>query len=287
VDISEPAIADAKRNAQRNGYNDDDDDDNRKLAANDSNDNVENDDDNDDDGTRKTRFVASRAELVMSQELSKLHKQKKKNAEKEEEKDEVRRERLVVAVVDPAREGLHGDVCRAIRMRDGLIQRLVYVSCNPTGSLVRDVQVLCGPPTKRYPGKAFRPKLAQPVDMFPLTDHCEMVMVFDRVTKHDIEGNQENDNAKKQGGGGAAAAAAKDVVKQEEQEVDVKQEDKDSKKQEEQEEGGGKDTAKHEEGQENVKEEEKEGGKVKQQAEEQEEGNDETSQNLDNTKEAK
>lgn len=162
VDISEPAIADAQRNATKNGYNDGENK----------------------DAPMTTRFVASRAESVMAQELAKLRK--------EAEEDDNGKETIVVAVVDPARDGLHPDVVRSIRMNDRLIQRLVYVSCNPTGSLVRDAQMLCGPPTKRYPGQGFRPTSCQPVDMFPLTDHCEMVMVFDRLTQQDMEGKVLN-----------------------------------------------------------------------------------------------
>jgi tRNA (uracil-5-)-methyltransferase len=40
-------------------------------------------------------------------------------------------------IVDPPRSGLHPNVIRAIR-NCGAIKRLVYVSCNPTGSFVRD-----------------------------------------------------------------------------------------------------------------------------------------------------
>ena len=55
------------------------------------------------------------------------------------------------------------------------------MSCNPTKSLVRDASTLCCPPSKRYGGAAFRPVRAVPVDMFPHTAHCEMVVAFDRV----------------------------------------------------------------------------------------------------------
>ena len=118
----------------------------------------------------KVRFIASKAEAVMAEETNKL-----KNSETQ---------KYIVAVVDPAREGLHQDVVRSIRMTEK-IQRLVYVSCNPTGSLIQDAAMLCAPPTKRFKGRAFRPTFAQPVDMFPLSDHCEMVMVFDRMTDED------------------------------------------------------------------------------------------------------
>lgn len=138
VDISEPAIEDAKANAIRNGYGD--------------------------EGV--TRFVASRAELVLAEELQKPDVKGKP----------------IVAVVDPAREGLHADVIRALRCNPE-IQRLVYVSCNPTGSLTNDAASLCQLPTKKYKGLPFKPTLAQPVDMFPLTSHCELVITFDRMTE--------------------------------------------------------------------------------------------------------
>ena len=47
--------------------------------------------------------------------------------------------------------------------------------------------MLCSPPTKKYPGRPFKPTLSQPVDMFPLTKHCEMVMTFDRMSEEEYE----------------------------------------------------------------------------------------------------
>lgn len=138
VDISEPAIEDAKFNAGLNGFGSD-------------------------DSSERARFVAARAEHVLSKEIRKQGDCAS-----------------IVAVVDPAREGLHSDVVRTLRMNEK-IKRLVYVSCNPTSSLVRDAGLLCAPPTNKYPGRAFRPTWLQPVDMFPLTPHCEMVLAFDRL----------------------------------------------------------------------------------------------------------
>ena len=140
IDISQAAIRDAKKNAEANGY---------VSTGN----------------AATTRFVASRAEHVMQKEIAKAsHGSQMK----------------FVAVVDPAREGLHADVIRALRATEG-IDRIVYVSCNPTGSLINDAGLLCTPPTKKYKGMPFEVESAQPVDMFPLTSHCEMIMVFDRV----------------------------------------------------------------------------------------------------------
>jgi tRNA (uracil-5-)-methyltransferase len=148
IDISEPAIADAKRNANLNGFGDAEDD------------------------SSGTRFVAARAEHVMMKEIGRA-KNTKTNK--------------FVAVVDPARDGLHTDVIKALRGNER-IERIVYVSCNPTGSLIKDAALLCAPSTKRYSGTAFRVESAIPVDMFPLTTHCELIMTFDRVKESDIKG---------------------------------------------------------------------------------------------------
>ena len=142
IDISSPAIANACTNAEKNGF-----------AGT--------------DGT--TKFIASRAELAMRNEINGIDIGSP-----------------MVAVVDPAREGLHQEVIKALR-NEKEIKRIVYVSCNPTGSLVKDAGLLCGPRTKRYGGLPFKPTSAQPVDMFPLTDHCEMVMVFDRMSHEEYD----------------------------------------------------------------------------------------------------
>lgn len=139
VDIAEPAIADAKVNAVKNGYTD----------------------------KAMTKFIAAPAEKVLPDTMK-----------------DIPRNSPIVAVVDPARDGLHGIVVKTLRSNEK-IQRLVYVSCNPTGTLVRDAAMLCGPPTKKYPGRPFKPTMSQPVDMFPLTKHCEMVMTFDRMSEEE------------------------------------------------------------------------------------------------------
>lgn len=112
VDIAEPAILDAKVNATKNGFSNDD---NSSM---------------DDKDSFLTRFIASPAEKVLAEEMK-----------------SIARNTPVVAVVDPARDGLHGTVVQTLRKNDK-IERLVYVSCNPTGTLVRDAAMLCAPPTK-------------------------------------------------------------------------------------------------------------------------------------------
>ncbi|GMF39783.1 unnamed protein product [Phytophthora fragariaefolia] len=113
-------------------------------------------------------FVNSKAEDVMKELLQKKREENEKHLNR------------VVAIVDPPRAGLHHQVLRALRACPP-VERIVYVSCNPTNSLVRDAVTLCGPSTKSLQGQAFEPVHAVPVDMFPHTPHCEMIIVFDRV----------------------------------------------------------------------------------------------------------
>ncbi|WOL16725.1 zinc finger CCCH domain-containing protein 24 isoform X1 [Canna indica] len=110
----------------------------------------------------------------------------------------------VVAIVDPPRVGLHPVVIKALRTHPR-IRRLIYISCNPE-SLVANAIELCTPTadepdkgkgnrgwrkmssaglarhrTKSMPkSEPFQPVRAMAVDMFPHTQHCEMVMLLER-----------------------------------------------------------------------------------------------------------
>jgi len=112
-------------------------------------------------GVKNVKFVCSRAELVMQGLLN------------------GQAAGPMVAIVDPPRSGLHRDVLASLR-NCLPIKRLIYVSCNPTGSLVADLETLCGPRSKTLPGPCFVPSMAVPVDLFPSTDHCEMVIALER-----------------------------------------------------------------------------------------------------------
>ncbi|CAK6953176.1 tRNA (uracil-5-)-methyltransferase homolog B [Scomber scombrus] len=87
----------------------------------------------------------------------------------------------LTAVVNPARAGLHHCVIRALRNQPA-IRRLVYVSCKPDGEAMRNFRELCcaPDPKKKLIGEPFSPTLAVPVDMFPHTPHCELVLLFER-----------------------------------------------------------------------------------------------------------
>ncbi|TDH70039.1 hypothetical protein CCR75_000892 [Bremia lactucae] len=114
------------------------------------------------------RFINSKAESVMKELL---------HTKRDDNNMHLQR---VVAIVDPPRAGLHHHVLRALRACPP-VERIVYVSCNPTISLVRDAVTLCGPSSKSLQGRPFQPVHAVPVDMFPHTPHCELILVFDRV----------------------------------------------------------------------------------------------------------
>ncbi|KAL4389106.1 hypothetical protein HN51_009966 [Arachis hypogaea] len=111
----------------------------------------------------------------------------------------------VVAIVDPPRAGLHPTVLKVLRTHSRL-RRLVYISCNPE-TLVANAIELCTPsPIKMEKGnkdnrgwrnmssaglarhraksmpisEAFHPVKAMAVDLFPHTQHCELVMLLER-----------------------------------------------------------------------------------------------------------
>mmetsp|Transcript_22083 Transcript_22083/g.50467 ORF Transcript_22083/g.50467 Transcript_22083/m.50467 type:complete len:707 (-) Transcript_22083:269-2389(-) len=120
VDISRPAILDARRNAVRNGM--------MKDVTKDEDSKNEMDKSIGADHEEIVRFIDSRAELVLSSETYKARFNSGPT----------------YAIVDPAREGLHHNVIKALRSAEK-IERLVYVSCNPTKTLTRDATMLCAP----------------------------------------------------------------------------------------------------------------------------------------------
>ncbi|XP_027790342.2 tRNA (uracil-5-)-methyltransferase homolog B isoform X3 [Marmota flaviventris] len=88
---------------------------------------------------------------------------------------------LMVAVVNPAHAGLHYQVVQAIR-NCRAIRTLVFVSCKPHGETTRNIIELCYPPnsSKKLLGEPFVLSRAVPVDLFPHTLHCELVLLFTR-----------------------------------------------------------------------------------------------------------
>ena len=76
-----------------------------------------------------------------------------------------------VIILDPGRSGL-SDTVKELVMRHKHAERVVYVSCN-SEKLTRDIKVVCA-------SGRWHCISVQPVDMFPQTDHLEVVAVLER-----------------------------------------------------------------------------------------------------------
>lgn len=87
----------------------------------------------------------------------------------------------IIAVVDPPRAGLNTKVLKFIRANEK-IKKLIYVSCNPEAAIQNFVD-LSRPVSNNYSGESFVPIKAVIVDLFPHTNHCELVIVFERFSK--------------------------------------------------------------------------------------------------------
>lgn len=77
-----------------------------------------------------------------------------------------------VVILDPPRAGCDPALLDAVA--EAKPDRIVYVSCDPA-TLARDVKILGE--------KGYRFAEAQPVDMFPMTAHCENVVLIEKVGK--------------------------------------------------------------------------------------------------------
>ncbi|CAN7128148.1 unnamed protein product [Brassica rapa subsp. narinosa] len=136
---------------------------------------------------------------------SEVQNNEQKDSSSEPERSAKPQFKNVVAIVDPPRPGLHPDVIKALRTHPRL-KTLVYISCNPE-TLVANAIELCTPSfektgqenkgyrrqsrmgtaalarhrAKKMPAsEPFKPVKAMAVDLFPHTDHCEMVMLLNR-----------------------------------------------------------------------------------------------------------
>ncbi|XP_076107745.1 tRNA (uracil-5-)-methyltransferase homolog A-like isoform X1 [Mytilus galloprovincialis] len=84
----------------------------------------------------------------------------------------------VVAILDPPRAGIHPKVIHAIR-KCPVLTKLIYVSCSPRSATNNFVDLMKNP-SKKTKGMPYKPVKAIPVDLFPYTKHCEMVILFER-----------------------------------------------------------------------------------------------------------
>ncbi|XP_046389968.1 uncharacterized protein LOC124158743 [Ischnura elegans] len=85
----------------------------------------------------------------------------------------------VYAIVDPPRSGLQQKAMVSLRGAE-IIEKVVYVSCDPLAAMKNFVD-LARVTSKVYHSYPLVPVIAIPVDMFPHTSHCEVVILFQRV----------------------------------------------------------------------------------------------------------
>ncbi|KAM0683830.1 tRNA methyltransferase 2 [Mitosporidium daphniae] len=83
-----------------------------------------------------------------------------------------------VVILDPPRNGVKKEVIHSLRSNP-LIKKVIYISCKADLAAV-NFEDLCRSTSKRYPGGPFCIKRAIPVDLFPQTDHYELLLLFER-----------------------------------------------------------------------------------------------------------
>lgn len=91
---------------------------------------------------------------------------------------EIDPEGKVVAIVDPPRAGLMTKSIQQLRNTE-VIKRLIYISCSPPQA-VKNLVDLTKNCSKTMKGAPFVLKSIVPVDLFPHTSHCELVLLFER-----------------------------------------------------------------------------------------------------------
>ena len=96
-----------------------------------------------------------------------------------------------MAIVDPPRAGLHPKAVFALRASS--VNSLVYVSCDARAAMNNFVD-LGRMTSKAYKGDPFIPKRVIPVDLFPHTNHFELIIYFERfpLPKKPKEEEKEN-----------------------------------------------------------------------------------------------
>lgn len=69
------------------------------------------------------------------------------------------------------------------------VRHVVYISCQADGLAMNNFVSLCHRPTRKMNSDPFVLRKAIPVDMFPHTDHCELVLSFRRWPLHKMLDN--------------------------------------------------------------------------------------------------
>ena len=85
----------------------------------------------------------------------------------------------IVAIVDPPRVGFNSSFIKTIRASN--IQKLIYIACDPKANT--NLLTLCRPRSKAYQGDPLVPVRAKAFDLFPYTKFCELVIVYERLSR--------------------------------------------------------------------------------------------------------
>ncbi|OBZ86355.1 tRNA (uracil-5-)-methyltransferase A [Choanephora cucurbitarum] len=87
----------------------------------------------------------------------------------------------VLAILDPPRSGVHSSVIRAVRESEK-IQKVIFISCDAKQAMQNFIG-LCRPTSNRFKGLPFKPSRAISIDLFPHTNHSELMIEFTRIDK--------------------------------------------------------------------------------------------------------
>ncbi|KAI9549846.1 hypothetical protein GHT06_001553 [Daphnia sinensis] len=85
----------------------------------------------------------------------------------------------IAVIVNPSRGGVGDRVIELLRSNER-VRHVVYISCQADGPAMNNFVSLCHRPTRKMNSEPFVLRKAIPVDMFPHTDHCELVLSFRR-----------------------------------------------------------------------------------------------------------
>lgn len=90
-------------------------------------------------------------------------------------------DRKTSVILNPPRGGVSSYIVGVLR-QNPQVQEIAYISCNPAGDASDNLIRLCRPfkPGHEILGQNFKLREAIPLDLFPQTNHCELIFLLDR-----------------------------------------------------------------------------------------------------------
>ncbi|XP_046908357.1 tRNA (uracil-5-)-methyltransferase homolog A isoform X2 [Dermatophagoides farinae] len=85
-----------------------------------------------------------------------------------------------VAILDPPRNGLPANIIKCLR-NNQKIRRVIYVACEAMAARNNFID-LCRPISRAYHKAPFIPVETVAVDLFPHTERCELIVMFERIS---------------------------------------------------------------------------------------------------------